>query len=162
MLSLPVIIWEDSRTNWLSVSEVNNSTIKRMYQFLGQTNAQNVCVSERYECCPPRCDICQTRHTINTSGKHLLTTRIVVMTQRERHFHTQTHIYFGIHTHKHPVGCVIFQSCLSAVFWSLQCFLMITLSQLLFSAFSQSSCICLFIYPSQTPQLYVSLRINFL
>lgn len=99
MLSLPVIIWEDSRTNWLSVSEVNNSTIKRMYQFLGQKNAQNVCISERYECCPPRLDICQTRRTINTSGRHLLTTRIVVMTQRERDASIHRHTYTLTYTH---------------------------------------------------------------
>lgn len=133
--------------------EVNNKTIERMYLFLGQISTESFCVSSRYECCPPRLDICQMRHIINTpSGEHMLTARISVITQTERHLHT--HTFMRTHTYTLPlVGCVIFQSCLSAVFWSPQCSLMITLSLPLSSAFSQKMRTHTFVCSSTRPSL---------
>lgn len=95
----------------------------------------------------------QIRHITNIpSGEHMLTAWISVITQTERQL--STHTYTCTHTHTLLlVGCVIFHSCLSAVFWSPQCSLMITLSLLLSSAFSQKMRTHTFVSSSTRPSL---------
>ena len=88
------------------------------------------------------------------------------LTQTPMCVHTHTHTHTHRHTHKNSLswGCVISQSSLSAVLWSPQRALMITLSLLLSSAFSQkmrTHTFCLFICTSLTPRLSGSLGINF-
>lgn len=140
--------------------EVNYNIIKTTYLFSCQISTLRFCVFDRYECCPPRLENCQMRHINIQSGEHMLTAQISEITQR----HLHRHLYMYAHTHSLSWGCVISQSCLSAVLWSPQRSLMITLSLLLSSAFSQkmrTHTFCLFIYTSFTPRHSGSLGINF-
>lgn len=146
-------------TIWQTVFEVNNNATKRTFISGPNKRREFLCFWQIWMLSTTPWHLSHvTRNKYTTRWTRAYNSNIRDNTERQRHLHKRTPA--RRHTHSPPAGC-IFQSCLSAVFWSPQCSLMITLSPLLSSAFKlENKNICLFIYPSFTctPQLSGSLR----